>query len=110
MAANLQIIFYRKGDASPAPAKAASPAPAKAGTAPDVLVKVLYNEIEQALPVPCGTPGQNADAGNTPAAADAGNAGEKPSAAKAKPAKQNCPAAPYYRWEDFREFYSKTAK
>lgn len=94
MAANLQIVFYRKGDASPTPAKAASPAPAKAGTAPDVLVKVLYNEIEQALPVPCGTPGQNADAGNT----------------TAKPAKQNCPAAPYYRWEDFREFYSKTAK
>jgi hypothetical protein len=43
-------------------------------------------------------------------AADAGKAGEKPSAAKAKPAKQNCPATPYYRWEDFREFYSKTAK
>ena len=42
MAANLQIVFYRKGDA-----------PAKAGTTPDVLVKVLYNEIEQALPVPC---------------------------------------------------------
>jgi hypothetical protein len=64
-------------------------------------VKVLYNEIEQTLPVPCG---------NEPAAADAGKAGEKPSAAKAKPAKQNCPATPYYRWEDFREFYSKTAK
>ena len=95
MAANLQIIFYRKGDASPAPAKAGATPGA------DVLVKVLYNEIEQTLPVPCG---------NEPAAADAGKAGEKPSAAKAKPAKQNCPAAPYYRWEDFREFYSKTAK
>ena len=69
MAANLQIIFYRKGDASPAPAKA--------GTSPDVLVKVLYNEIEQTLPVPC---------------------------------EGKCPAAPYYRWEDFRKFYSQIAR
>lgn len=76
MAANLQIIFYRKGDASPAPAKGTSPAPAN-GASPDVLVKVLYNEIEQTLPVPC---------------------------------EGKCPAAPYYRWEDFHEFYSKTAK
>lgn len=83
MAANLQIIFYRKGDA-----------PAKAGSAPDVLVKVLYNEIEQTLPIPCGTPDQNA------AAATGAN----------KPAKQNCPAAPYYRWEDFRNFYSQIAR
>ena len=82
MAANLQVVFYRKGDASPAPAKA--------GTSPDVLVKVLYNEIEQTLPVPCG---------NAPAATGAD-----------KPAKQNCPAAPYYRWEDFRNFYSQLAR
>lgn len=83
MAANLQIIFYRKGDA-----------PAKAGASPDVLVKVLYNEIEQTLPVPCG---------NEPAATGADKA-------TAKPAKQNCPAAPYYRWEDFRNFYSPLAR
>ena len=83
MAANLQIIFYRKGDA-----------PAKAGASPDVLVKVLYNEIEQTLPVPCG---------NEPAATGADKA-------TAKPAKQNCPAAPYYRWEDFRNFYSTLAR
>lgn len=83
MAANLQIIFYRKGDAA-----------AKAGTSPDVLVKVLYNEIEQTLPVPCG---------NEPAATGADKA-------TAKPAKQNCPAAPYYRWEDFRNFYSPLAR
>ena len=83
MAANLQIVFYRKGDA-----------PAKAGTSPDVLVKVLYNEIEQTLPVPCG---------NEPAATGADKA-------TAKPAKQNCPAAPYYRWEDFRNFYSPLAR
>jgi len=88
MAANLQIIFYRKGDA---PAK---PASEKAGTSPDVLVKVLYNEIEQTLPVPCG---------NEPAATGADKA-------TAKPAKQNCPAAPYYRWEDFRNFYSQIAR
>ena len=83
MAANLQIVFYRKGDA-----------PAKAGASPDVLVKVLYNEIEQTLPVPCG---------NEPAATGADKA-------TAKPAKQNCPAAPYYRWEDFRNFYSPLAR
>jgi len=77
MAANLQIVFYRK-----------------AGTSPDVLVKVLYNEIEQTLPVPCG---------NEPAATGADKA-------TAKPAKQNCPAAPYYRWEDFRNFYSPLAR
>ena len=83
MAANLQIVFYRKGDAA-----------AKAGASPDVLVKVLYNEIEQTLPVPCG---------NEPAATGADKA-------TAKPAKQNCPAAPYYRWEDFRNFYSTLAR
>lgn len=77
MAANLQIVFYRK-----------------AGASPDVLVKVLYNEIEQTLPVPCG---------NEPAATGADKA-------TAKPAKQNCPAAPYYRWEDFRNFYSTLAR
>ena len=43
-------------------------------------------------------------------ATDAGKTGEKTSAAKAKPAKQNCPAAPYYRWEDFRTFYSQLTK
>ncbi|MBO4830286.1 MAG: histidine acid phosphatase [Fibrobacter sp.] len=101
MAANLQIVFYRKGDASPTPTKAASPAPAKAGATSgatpgaNVLVKVLYNEIEQILPVPCG----NEPATNATAAPDAG-----------KPTKQKCPAAPYYRWEDFRDFYSKLAK
>ena len=111
MAANMQIVFYRKGDASPTPAKGASPALAKAGATSgavpgaNVLVKVLYNEIEQVLPVPCGASDQN-----TTMATDAGKTGEKTSAAKAKPAKQNCPAAPYYRWEDFRTFYSQLTK
>ena len=43
-----------------------------------ILVKVMLNEIEQKLPVTC-------DAATV----------------------KNCPAAPYYRWEDVRTFYSK---
>ena len=43
-----------------------------------ILVKVMLNEAEQTLPVTCDT-------------------------ATVK----NCPAAPYYRWEDVRAFYSK---
>ena len=43
-----------------------------------ILVKVLLNEIEQKLPVTCDS-------------------------ATIK----NCPAAPYYRWDDVREFYRK---
>ncbi len=45
-----------------------------------ILVKVLHNEIEQTLPVTC-------DATTV----------------------KYCPAAPYYRWDDFREFYGKIA-
>lgn len=45
-----------------------------------VLVKVILNETEQNLPVSCDS-------------------------ATVK----NCPAAPYYRWEDVREFYGKIA-
>ena len=41
-----------------------------------ILVKVLHNELEQIIPVEC----ENKD--------------------------KNCPAAPYYRWDDFRKFYS----
>jgi hypothetical protein len=40
----------------------------------------MLNEVEQTLPVTCDT-------------------------ATVK----NCPAAPYYRWDDFREFYGKIA-
>ena len=43
-----------------------------------ILVKALLNEKEQTLPVKCNT-------------------------ASVK----NCPAAPYYRWEDFRNYYTK---
>lgn len=58
MAANLQMVFYN--------------APGK-----PILVKILYNEIEQTLPIECK---------------DAN--------------KDKCPTAPYYRWDDVREFYS----
>ena len=45
-----------------------------------ILVKVMLNEIEQKLPVTCDS-------------------------ATIK----NCPAAPYYRWDDVREYYAKIA-
>ena len=41
-----------------------------------ILVKAMLNEIEQKLPVTCDST-----------------------------TVKNCPAAPYYRWDDFREFY-----
>ena len=43
-----------------------------------ILVKALLNEKEQTLPVKCDQTTVN-----------------------------NCPAAPYYRWEDFRNYYTK---
>ena len=45
-----------------------------------ILVKVMLNEVEQKLPVTCDS-------------------------ATVK----NCPAAPYYRWDDVKEFYGKIA-
>lgn len=75
MAANMQIVFYKS-------TKAAKPAKGAAKTAP-ILVKLLYNEIEQTLPIECGLP---------------------------EAEKKNCPAAPYYRWDDFRAFYSNLLK
>lgn len=65
MAANLQMVFY------------------KAKNKP-ILIKILYNEIEQTLPIECK------------AQDNAKNA--------------QCPAAPYYRWEDIRNFYSALLK
>lgn len=50
-----------------------------------ILVKVLYNENEVTLPVACGITDE----------------------AKAK---KECPAAPYYRWEDVRATYLKIAE
>ncbi|SHH82427.1 Histidine phosphatase superfamily (branch 2) [Fibrobacter sp. UWCM] len=52
-----------------------------------ILVKVMLNETEQKLPVTCNTAALRQNSGTV----------------------QNCPAAPYYRWEDFRDFYSKIA-
>ena len=60
MAANLQMVFYKSNNKP-------------------ILVKILYNEIEQTLPIECK-------------AAD------------------KCPAAPYYRWDDVRNFYSALLK
>ena len=52
-----------------------------------ILMKVMLNEIEQKLPVTCNPQGPSASSGTL----------------------QNCPAAPYYRWEDVKEFYGKIA-
>ena len=52
-----------------------------------ILVKVMLNEIEQKLPVTCNQQAPSAGSGTL----------------------QNCPAAPYYRWDDVREYYGKVA-
>ena len=52
-----------------------------------ILVKVMLNEIEQKLPITCNQ--------------QAPSAGSR--------ALQNCPTAPYYRWDDVREYYGKVA-
>ncbi|WP_295859025.1 histidine-type phosphatase [uncultured Fibrobacter sp.] len=49
-----------------------------------ILVKVMLNEIEQKLPVTCETRDERRET-------------------------RDCPAAPYYRWEDVKEFYGKIA-
>ncbi|MBR2211761.1 MAG: histidine-type phosphatase [Fibrobacter sp.] len=49
-----------------------------------ILVKVMLNEIEQTLPVTCETKDEKRET-------------------------RDCPAAPYYRWDDFRAFYEKIA-
>ena len=76
MAANLQMIFY------------------KAAGKP-VLVKILYNEIEQTLAVPCGTSDERLETK------------DERTIIKVS---QNCPAAPYYRWDDIRNFYNDLLK
>ena len=47
-----------------------------------ILVKVMLNEIEQKLPVDCEGKDERRET-------------------------RDCPAAPYYRWDDVREFYRK---
>lgn len=81
MAANLQMILYKDSRGTKPGAALAKP----------VLVKFLYNEREVTAPIPCGL--DNA---------------EPQTAQKVK--KEKCPAAPYYRWEDVRDFYTKIAQ
>lgn len=69
MAANLQIIFYKKQGATGTTKKAGSSTATKSN---DILVKFLYNEQEVTAPIPC---------------------------------EENCPAAPYYKWDDVKNFY-----
>lgn len=84
MAANLQMIFYSKKNS-------------------DVLVKFLYNEREVTAPIPCG--GVQAEAAQVkPGMALAPQAPAMPGVML--PAKKvKCPAAPYYRWDDVKDFY-----
>lgn len=49
-----------------------------------ILVKVMLNEIEQKLPVDCERKDERRET-------------------------RDCPAVPYYRWEDVKEFYGKIA-
>lgn len=83
MAANLQMVFYKTAGSS------------KASTAKNkpILVKFLYNEREVTAPIPCGI----------------ANLADSTSAALA-PAKEKCPAAPYYRWDDVKKFYEEIIK
>lgn len=84
MGANLQIIFYKKGeDFKPTAAVKKPKKRAKmtlpeektdANPADEILVKFLYNEQEITAPIPC---------------------------------EENYPVAPYYRWNDVRNFYNK---
>ena len=60
-----------------------------------ILVKVMLNEIEQKLPVTCGI-------------SKVAEPAEANQVSSPKP-KQSCPAAPYYRWDDVREYYGKLA-
>lgn len=99
MAANLQMIFYKKPGAKPAK-----------GAAPEILVKFLYNEREVTAPIPCGD-SQKPE----PVKPGMALAAQGPAAPgvllPAKPAKAvKCPAAPYYRWEDVQNFYGEIVK
>lgn len=104
MAANLQMIFYKKPGAKPAK-----------GAAPEILVKFLYNEREVTAPIPCGDePAQ--EPAQVKADIKPGMVAAQPAAQPAAPGvmlppppakKVKCPAAPYYRWEDVKNFYGK---
>lgn len=94
MAANMQIVFYKavaNESNSTSNYEANEPKP--------ILVKLLYNEIEQNMPIPCGL----AESAQSIANATTATA----TTATAQAAGKDCPAAPYYRWEDFRNFYTE---
>lgn len=128
MAANMQIVFYKStkpaaksaanaknATASKTASKAAKGVAAKAAP---ILVKLLYNEVEQTLPIPCGfaestqsianatTATAQSEARNADGAATTATA----TTATAQAADKDCPAAPYYRWEDFKAFYTNLLK
>lgn len=95
MAANLQIVFYKKHAAKTA--------------ASDILVKFLYNEREVTAPIPCGSITSTETAQVKPDMAIATTTPATPGATlPQKPFK--CPAAPYYRWEDVKDFYLSLIK
>lgn len=99
MAGNLQIVFYMN--------KAKKQKPGEAAT-PDILVKFLYNELEVTAPIPCKADEPAAISADNATADASDNAAQKQAAKPAaKSAKSKCPAAPYYRWEDVRDFYQK---
>ncbi len=96
MAANLQMVFYKN--------------PKKSD---DILVKFLYNEREVTAPIPCSADietaaGQNvATTENVAAANSKETANPKQAKKPAKKQASKCPAAPYYRWDDVKDFYKK---
>lgn len=100
MAGNLQMVFYRK------------PGNPKGNANSDILVKFLYNEREVTAPIPCGG-NDNTEA--APVKPGMALTAQGPAATgvllPAKEAKKvKCPAAPYYRWEDVKSFYSEIVK
>lgn len=111
MAANMQIVFYKstkpaaKSAANAKNATASKAAKGAAAKTAPILVKLLYNEIEQTLPIPCGfAESAQSEVGNADGAATTATA------TTAQTANKDCPAAPYYRWEDFRAFYTNLLK
>lgn len=94
MAANLQIVFYKKHAAKSA--------------ASEILVKFLYNEREVTAPISCGGV-SSADQQVRPGMAITTASQATPGVTlPARPVK--CPAAPYYRWEDVKDFYLSLIK
>ena len=106
MAANLQIVFYKKpGASSPSKNKGSKKI---AGTdtpkSEDILVKFLYNEREVTAPIPCEADSTHE---GSPEKVKSDAESKKPLKGKAKKPVSRCPAAPYYRWSDVKTFYKE---